>query len=191
LEQTYNRVDLATEQLDVALSLLETKSFVSALTLAGAADEILGKMLSHSGKQNYLDCLYEVLGPFRTRLHRMPQSKEDFIRDENRALIAVTRVASASTPSVTLDLEAGAYRMIVRALYNHDQLGLPRTARMLEFRNQRYENVVGRAEEAYKQMQALRDRDQAIGGRGKGRQAEPQNVLPFERASSNTDSGVK
>ena len=50
MKQTYNRLDLATEQLDAAISLsLERKSFVSALTLAGAADEILGKALSHSG----------------------------------------------------------------------------------------------------------------------------------------------
>ena len=182
MEQTYNRVDLATEQLDVALSLLETKSFVSALTLAGAADEILGKMLSHSGKQNYLDCKYEVLGPILMRLHRMPLSKKDFIRYENRALIAVTRMASARTPSVTLDLEAAAHSMIVGALYNYDRLGLPRTARMLEFRNQRYEYVVGRAEETYKQMQALRDRDQAIGGRGKGSQTAECFVI--ERAST-------
>jgi hypothetical protein len=176
LEATYNRVDLATEQLDDAISLLEGKSFVSALTLAGAADEILGKMLSHSGKQNYLDCLYEVRGPILTRLHRMPLSKKDFIRDENRALIAVTRVASTSTPSVTLDLEAAAHSMIVRALYNYDDLGLPRTARMLEFRNRFSEYVAGRAEEVMQAIQALRDRGQAIGGRGKGRQAKPQNV---------------
>jgi hypothetical protein len=45
-DQTYNRVDLAAEQLDVALSLfLENQSLVSALTLAGAAEEILGKAL--------------------------------------------------------------------------------------------------------------------------------------------------
>jgi hypothetical protein len=140
------------------MSLLERKSFVSALTLAGAAAEILGKMLSHSGRKNYLDWLYEVRGPILTRLYRMPLSKKDFIRDENRALIAVTRVASTSTPSVTLDLEAAAHSMIVRALYNYDDLGLPRTARMLEFRNQFSEYVAGRAEEAMQAIQALRDR---------------------------------
>ena len=42
--------------LDDALSLfLKGKSFVSALTLAGAAEEILGKALSHRGQQNSVE----------------------------------------------------------------------------------------------------------------------------------------
>jgi hypothetical protein len=156
-DQTYNRVDIATEQLDVAISLLERKNFVSALTLAGVADEILRKMLSHSGKKNCLDCKYLAGKPFRTKLHRMPLSKKDFIRDENSALIAVTRIASTSTPSITLDLEHAAHSMIRRALVNYNLLGLPRTARMLKFRKLHGEYVVGRAEEARQEIQALRD----------------------------------
>ena len=49
-------------------------------------------------------------------------------REENRALIAVTRMESANDPSVTLDLEEAAYSMIVRACENSDLLGLPRTS---------------------------------------------------------------
>jgi hypothetical protein len=143
VDQAHNRIGLARKQLDDAISLLKKKSFVSALTLAGAAEETLGKMLSRSGEQNYLDFKYQVFEPHLTRLHRMPISKEDFISDENRSLINVTSMASASQPSVTLDLEDAAHSMIVRALYNYDQLGLPRTARMLEFENQFYEDLVG------------------------------------------------
>jgi hypothetical protein len=55
LEQTYNRVDLATEQLEAALSLfLVEKSYVSTLTLAGAAAEALGKALSDRGEQSFV-----------------------------------------------------------------------------------------------------------------------------------------
>ena len=64
MEQPYNRVCLAAEQLQVALSLfLERKSLVSALTLAGTAAKIFGKALSDSGKQNFLDWKYEEVGP--------------------------------------------------------------------------------------------------------------------------------
>jgi hypothetical protein len=73
------------------------------------------------------------------------QTKEDFI-EENRALIAVTHIASASDPSVSLDLEEAAYSMIVRACHDHDLLGLPRTAKMREFENWFYEHVVGLAD---------------------------------------------
>jgi hypothetical protein len=140
-DQTYNRVDLARELLDVALSLfLKRQSFVSALTLAGAAEEILSKVLSHRGQQNSLELQYETLEPILTMRRK---TKEDFIRDENRALIAVTRMESASEPSVTLDLEEAAYSMIVRACENSDLLGLPRTAKMREFEHYFYEHVVG------------------------------------------------
>jgi hypothetical protein len=140
--QTYNTVDLAREQLDVALSLFKRKSFVSALVLAGVAEEILGKALSHSGQQNSLELKYEIMEPILTMRH---QTKENFIEDENRALIAVTHMASASNPSVTLDLEEAAYSMIVRACHNHDLLDLPRTAKMHKFDHWFSEHVIGLA----------------------------------------------
>ena len=44
-EQTYERIELAKEHLDLALDLfLSKRSMVSALTLAGAAEEILGRV---------------------------------------------------------------------------------------------------------------------------------------------------
>ena len=139
-DQTYDKIDLATEQLDDAISLFKRRRFVSALTLAGAAEEILGRALSHRGQQNSLELKYETLEPILTMRRK---TKEDFIRDENHALIAVTRMESASDTSVTLDLEEAAYSMIVRACENSDRLGLPRTARMREFENYFYEQVVG------------------------------------------------
>jgi hypothetical protein len=173
-DQTYNRLDIATEQLDDAISLLERKRFASALTLAGTAEEILGKMLSHRGQQSFLDCAFLDLGPIRATLYQMSLSKKDFIRDENRALIAVTRMASTSEPSVTLDLENAAHSMIVRALHNHEQLGLTRTARMLEFRNLHCEYVI----------QALRDA-------AEGQTSQTAECCDIERASTNGDSGAK
>ena len=140
-DQTYNRVDLAREMLEVALSLfLKRKSFASALTLAGAAEAILGRALSHRGQQNSIELKYETLEPILTMRRK---TKEDFIRDENRALIAVTHTESASEPSVTLDLEEAAYSMIVRACENSDLLGLPRARKMRHFENWFYEHVVG------------------------------------------------
>jgi len=127
------QVYFATEQLDDAGLLFEVGRFASARTLAGAADEIFSEMASDRVKLSFLEYKYEDLGPVLTEL--LPLSKEDFI-NENRALITVTRMAPTSTPSITPDkLEYEAHSMIVRALYNYDQLGLPRTARMLEFEN--------------------------------------------------------
>jgi hypothetical protein len=146
-DQIYNKLDLATEQLDVALwFFLKRKRLASALLLAGAADEILSQAVSHRGEQNSLDRRYEVLELLYSILDGRPLSREDFIRDENRALTAVTHMESASDWSVTLDLEDAAYSMIVRACHNYDLLGLRRTANMREFEDWFYEHVIGLAD---------------------------------------------
>ena len=122
-DQTYNRIKFATKQLDLALwFFLERQNFSSALKHARAAEETFRKALS---------------------------SQEDFVRDENSAQLPVPRMVSASGPFVTLDdLEYAAIWAIVRACDNYNRLGLPRTARMLEFDSWFSEYVVGRTEEA-------------------------------------------
>jgi len=139
-DQPSNNVDLATQQLDHAVSLFLEGQFVSAPKLAGAADEIFCKALSDSGQQNSLELKYEIMEPLLTMRH---QTKEDFIREENRALNAIKDMASATEPSVTLDLEEAASSMIIRACHNYDLLGLPRTAKMREFEDWCYEHVIG------------------------------------------------
>ena len=116
-DQPYNRIKFATKQLDLALwFFLERQNFSSALKLACAAEEAFRKALS---------------------------SQEDFVRDESSAQLPVPRMVSASGPFVTPDdLEYAAIWEIVRACDNSNRLGLPCTARMLEFENWFYENVV-------------------------------------------------
>src|SRR5262245_44337317 len=46
-------------------------------------------------------------------------------------------------PSIITEAEDVALWMIVRACHNYDLLGLPRTAKMREFDNWFYENVIG------------------------------------------------
>jgi hypothetical protein len=138
-DQPHNRFDHTIQLLDYAISLFLEGQFIPALRLAGAAEEILSKALSDSGKENFLDWKYKELEPFHTTLYRTPLSKEDFIRDENLA----PDIASASDPSVTLDAKDAAYSMIVRACDNYDRLGLPLTARMHDIYNYFYEHVVG------------------------------------------------
>ena len=75
-DQMYNKVDLAREQLDDAISLFRKKKFVSALTLAGAAEDILGKALSHRGQQNSLELKYETVEQLTMRAIRNRTSSE-------------------------------------------------------------------------------------------------------------------
>lgn len=143
-DQTYDQVALAAEQLDVALSLfLNEQSLVSALTLAGAAEEILGKAVSLAGEQNSLDWKYAAVERTHTLLHRRPLSRPDFIQGDNRARNASKHIEAENQQFTTADLEDDAIWMIVRACDNSDRLFLPRSARRLEFDSWFYENIVG------------------------------------------------
>jgi hypothetical protein len=47
--------DVALQQLEAALSHWHSKAYVPAITLAGAAEELLGKLVRSSGKESRLD----------------------------------------------------------------------------------------------------------------------------------------
>lgn len=50
---TLSKLDIATAQLDTAMGLyLEGRDLISAITLAGAAEEILGKLAEKAGTQS-------------------------------------------------------------------------------------------------------------------------------------------
>lgn len=143
-EQTYQRTDLAAEQLDVALALfLDERSYVSVLTLAGAAEEILGNALTHQGKEHSLKYKFDATAPVYQALHREPLVWRKFADDENRARNAAKHMRLPTDATVTMDLEDAAVWMIVRACDNSNRLGLPQTDRMLTFENWFYEYVVG------------------------------------------------
>jgi hypothetical protein len=143
-EQTYTRVSLAVEQLDLALMLvLEMRSYASALTLAGAAEEILGRALVIAGKDNSLKRKYESIATFHEALHREPLKWSMFVDDENRARNAVKHLRSPDDENVTVDLEHAALWMIFRACDNFERLGLAQTERMFQFDEWFHANVAG------------------------------------------------
>jgi hypothetical protein len=128
--QTYSQIDLATEQLDDAISLfLKNRSFFSALVLANVADEILSKALSRHGQKNSLDWKYEIMKLFGH------QTEAAFVYAPG--ILNFISLGSCDT-SVTLDFEDAALWMIVRACHNHRLLGLPPASNMREFDNYFY-----------------------------------------------------
>ena len=56
-----SKLDVATRQLDVAIDLfLSEKDPLAVITLAGAAEEILGVLAKNNGKDNMIDALKEL-----------------------------------------------------------------------------------------------------------------------------------
>jgi len=142
-EQTYNRFDLAKVQLDTALDLfLDHKNFPSAITLAGAAEEIFGRALTVRGDGSTLDSSYESMSEFYRELYSEKLEKKIFVSQENFARDALKHLQESKGATITVDLELAACWMLVRALQNGVRLGLD-FERYSEFDSWFYENIVG------------------------------------------------
>lgn len=142
-EQVHSRVALAKEQLDVALVLfLDHQSYAASITLAGAAEEVLGKALSSRGGVPAIENSYRARSAFIKVLHGVVLDKKTFIAQENNARDALKHLQEDKGPCITLDLETAACWMLVRALGNAMELGI-KCARESEFDGWFYENIIG------------------------------------------------
>lgn len=122
---TYRRLDLAQEQLEVALDLfLEKKSLVAAITLAGAAEEVLGKELQLRGKTPALEWKFEETRIGHNALHRTELDRKVFVKAENRIRNALKHFDATDGPAISVDIEEAACWMLVRACENASRLNL-------------------------------------------------------------------
>ncbi|MEM5316193.1 hypothetical protein [Paraburkholderia sp. JHI869] len=141
--QTCNRIDLALEQLEMALdAFLVRQRFASAITLASAAERVLGQALRHAGKPAVLDWKFEATDLVHTALHGESLDKGAFTDAENRVSNALRHFDKADAPDFDADLEEAACWMLVRTCENAHRLGL--TVRGFgAFNDWFYEYVVG------------------------------------------------
>jgi hypothetical protein len=142
--EKYDQIALATEQLNVAIELfLACRSEVSSLTLAGAAEEILGRAVKLHGGENAMQEAYKISSLTHRYLHRKELKWQDFVDGENYARNAAKHLLLDGSQPVELDLRRAAMWMIVRASANRDRLDLERTDYMDDFNSWFYEVEVG------------------------------------------------
>lgn len=142
-EQTYSRLALAKEQIEVAIFLfLDRRSYAAALTLAGAAEEVIGSELRRRGQKHILDWKYDQVSEIHRRLHGKELSHKKFITEENQVRDALKHFDRTDEPQITCDLQDVSLWMLVRACENARRLGLE-IERYDEFNNWFYEYVVG------------------------------------------------
>ena len=144
-EETHNKIDLAIEQLETAVSLfLEGKGYASALTLAGAAEEILGMALKIKGIENSLQESYRIYRNPDLAWINQPKTWAEFTtKGKNKVKNAVKHVSDKQDLTFQADIQDEALWMLVRATDNYNRLGLDPTELIHEFDGWFYENVVG------------------------------------------------
>jgi hypothetical protein len=123
--QTCNRIDLALEQLEMALvAFLERHRFASAITLASAAERVLGEALRHAGKPAGVDWKFDAADLAHTKLHGRPLDRQAFNAAESCVAAALRHFDKTDAPDFEADLEEAACWMLVRACENAHRLGL-------------------------------------------------------------------
>ena len=131
--QLPSRVNVACEQLDVAIDLFfADRSPVSSLTLAGAAEEILGGALEMAGRKPTLSLRFEERVRMLAKTKFPSPNKDEFIYRHNYPRNAAKRMrpkfrAKHSLPEdqyFRADAKQAAIKMILRALHNQKLLNI-------------------------------------------------------------------
>lgn len=135
--QTYEKRMIALTQAERALRLyFEERDYISVITLAGAAEEIFGKLLSAAGGENSLQQLERAVDQMYRHLVREPIKSSDVARRANRARNHLKHHDPASPSTVTLDAKTEAEDLLERTIANYWMLETTLTPLMRRFQDE-------------------------------------------------------
>jgi hypothetical protein len=131
--QAYAKQSIALAQLETALRLFRTgDELISVITLAGAAEEILGKLVRKRGQDNSLDSLKKTAAAIHERLFSERIDTSVIADRANRARNALKHLTAGGDP-VSLDLREEAVDILNRAVDDYWILETNLTAAMDSF----------------------------------------------------------
>ena len=116
-----SKVDIATAQLDTAIQFyLDNSNLISAITLAGAAEEILGNLVKKQGKSNALEDILDILCYIHKAVFEKEPNRKEYARARNGTRNEFKHLCTGESLEVNLDEEAG--KLIDRAIKNYQAL---------------------------------------------------------------------
>lgn len=115
--QSFDQKCIALTQLETSLRLyFEGSDYFSVITLAGAAEEIFGRMLSAKGIKNSLESKKRTVSQISEKLFGRPVSPKWTADRANKARNVLKHLTS---PTVTFDLKEEARDILDRAISNY------------------------------------------------------------------------
>lgn len=118
--EPHSKTDIALRQLETALRLFdEGHDYYSVVTLAGAADEILGRLLESRGGVSALVSLTKAAAAIHVKVHGPPGDEKAFVDRANLARNALKHLNAGGADRVFLDIREEAADMLDRAISNH------------------------------------------------------------------------
>lgn len=138
VEETLSNLEIAHRQIERAIVIfLDDKDYVSALTLAGAAEEVLGKLLNKEEKEHWLDSISkEALQALGFRKEEAQSQEATRVKKEiaNSVNQHKNRFKHYSQDEeVALLVDEAAAKMISRAISNYFELTQRKTGAMGKF----------------------------------------------------------
>jgi hypothetical protein len=115
--RAHYRRDLALAQLQTALRLyFDAGHHASVITLAGAAEEIFGKLVTASGGDNSLDSIKRAVSEIHKKLYGEPLEDKHIRNRANAARNSLKHWDEGDTEIIKFDLEQEAHDMLHRAI---------------------------------------------------------------------------
>ena len=119
------KAELAEHQLDRAIRLfLEEKDYVCAITLAGAAEEIFGKLLENQGLKPALASVVDACVDMGQKIYKEAWPRKGFVAMENSYRDGLKHITDGNPLTVTRE---AAVEIIDRAVQNYVALGIYRS----------------------------------------------------------------
>jgi len=118
------KIALAREQLEDGIGLFLSGRYVSALTLLGASEEILSRIIQEKTGTHPLENLWQWANRTRTRLGRPHISKQEIFKSWNAGRNTVKHHNLGEPQSLSHDRFGEAFMMIQRATGSADYLKL-------------------------------------------------------------------
>ena len=132
--EPHSKSHIALRQLETALRVFEEgNDYYSVVTLAGAADEIFGRLLESRGGVSALASLTKAAVAIHLKVHGTPGSEKVFIDRANLARNALKHLNAGGSDPVVLDIREEAADMLDRAISNYWALTHSITPAMEEF----------------------------------------------------------
>jgi hypothetical protein len=110
---------IALIQMEQSLNMLEAGDPVSALTLAGAAEEILGRAAVRKGTEPRVEYLADWDGSLFDWAGKPRPSKRQLVRLQNRVRNEMKHQDDGRNITVEADFVFEAESMLLRCMYNH------------------------------------------------------------------------
>ena len=115
------KLEIAERQLFHSIELyIAGDHLISAITLAGAAEEILGKLVARKGKQTALEEKVETLCKMFEVVFKEPGNRKAFIELRNKARNELKHIGNGEFAEMSLEDEV--VKLLNRAIKNYKRL---------------------------------------------------------------------